>query len=284
VWARGWEGDRNQGTFFPADPRELVWTRHFSFVTRAPFLARDHDFHRPGRDRWAMNRIMGGYVVGLGLACGLLGCKNPPTRPRLDPPPPGVQTTAIDFVDSEGFDNLFESALVNQDPAIVIHTGRSKPDWGPRLNAWIAAWNRGGKVNPATVRGQIPGVPIDGDSIKEFRLLVSGLMDRVEDLAKNGSAWYAEERIRSRRVALLKPYNLRFHMDQDGNIQLIFFNGNYSSFYSSYVQSLKESAEPESWSRSIQCSFCKQWQAKNSVGHLADWSADRKQEGEPMGN
>ena len=59
-------------------------------------------------------------------------------------------------MDADGFDSLLESALVNQDPAIIIQTHATKPDWGDRLNAWIAAWNMGGKVTGGTVRMQAP--------------------------------------------------------------------------------------------------------------------------------
>src|SRR5439155_1407439 len=89
----------------------------------------------------------------------------------------------------------------------LVWTAGGPPD------AWLAAWNRGGKVGPAAdgrkARGQAP-VTVNADTIREFRLLVDDLMGRVETLAKTSSAWYAEERTRSRRVALLKPYNLRF--------------------------------------------------------------------------
>src|SRR5206468_887030 len=97
-----------------------------------------------------------------------------------------------------------------------VRTGRDRPDWGGRLNAWIAAWNAGGKGPGRTARGQaplpgVPGVVLSGEGVRELRLLVDGLMTRVEELAKATSAWWSEERVRSRRVALLRPYNLRFH-------------------------------------------------------------------------
>jgi hypothetical protein len=180
-----------------------------------------------------------------------------------------VRTTDIDYVDTDGFDELFESALVNQDPVIVIHTGKTKPDWDGRLNAWIAAWNRGGPVTtPLTVRGQIPlpGVKLDEGTLREFRLLVGNLMDRVEELARDGTAWWAEERVRSRRVALLKPYDLRFHLGAEGDIDLVFFNGNYASYYPDFVQSLTgataDADEPREWTRGFRCSRCKAAQDK----------------------
>src|SRR5207244_11058640 len=97
---------------------------------------------------------------------------------------------SIDYVDADGFDGLLESALVNQDPAIVIRTGRTKPDWGDRLNAWIAAWNMAGQTG-GTVRMQAPLVPqVVGDegSIREFRLLVEGLMSRLSGPGRLGLA------------------------------------------------------------------------------------------------
>jgi hypothetical protein len=200
----------------------------------------------------------------LALVAGLtavLGCRNPDTRPYRDPPPPEMKTTVLDYVDSDGFDALFESALVNQDPVITIRTGCEKPDWTGRLNAWIAAWNRGGTVDEkVTTRGQspLPTLPkMDVESIRELRLLVNGLMDRVEELAKSGASWWQEERVRTRRVALLRPYNLRFHLDADGKIQLIFFNGRYSGHYTQFVQSLTQSNDAVAWTRVIECSACK---------------------------
>jgi hypothetical protein len=198
------------------------------------------------------------------------GCKNTPEgRPEPEAPPagspanlPAVRPTVMDYVDSEAFDALFESALVNQDAAILVRTGFAKPDWGGRLNAWIAAWNAGG--GGRTVRGQaalgaVSGLAIRGDTVREFRLLVGGLMDRVEELAKTTSAWWSEERVRSRRVALLRPYNLRFHRGEDGNILLIFFHGGHAGHYSGFIKSLTSSAEArEQWARAVECSECKQ--------------------------
>jgi hypothetical protein len=195
----------------------------------------------------------------------LVGCKNTNQgRPLRDPPPPDLVPTTIDYTDSDGFDGLFEAALVNQDPAILIRTGYQKPDWGPRLNAWIAAWNMGGKVQASrpTVRMQapvLPSVTVDGDSIREFRLLIESLMNHVEDIASRQSAWWAEERTRSRRVALLKPYNLRFLMADDGTIQLLFFNGNYSQYYAGFLREMAVAGDGDAleWSRTYRCARCK---------------------------
>jgi len=199
------------------------------------------------------------------LLSAVAGCREPAPRPAPQPPPENVKTTDVDYVNSDAFDALFESALVNQDPVIIVHTGRTKPDWDGRLNAWIAAWNRGGPVGPAprSVRGQIPipGVKVDEGTLREFRLLVGSLMDRVEDLARDGTEWWTEERTRSRRVALLRPYDLRFHLGENGNIDLVFFNGEYASFYPDFVQSLAGSEvdadEPREWTRMFRCSRCK---------------------------
>ncbi len=184
---------------------------------------------------------------------------------------PDLKPTELEYVDSEGFDALLENALVNQDPVIIIQTGRTKPDWEGRLNAWIAAWNRSNSSTrrptrrasseeEPIVRGQapLPQVTVDGDSIREFRLLIAGLLDRVDEAAHNGVAWWAEERARSRRVALLKPYSLRFHKDEEELIQLVFFHGSYASYYPRHMQLLMRSGEMKEakWSRSLECSGC----------------------------
>jgi hypothetical protein len=204
-------------------------------------------------------------VSFLCYALAMCGCAAPkPTRPYRDPPPPEIKPTVITYVDSESFDSYFESALVTQDPVILIQTNRQKPDWEGRLNAWLAAWNMGGAVQDSagkpTVRMQAPLVPkLDGDTVRELRLLIDSLMDRVERLAKERSAWLAEESVKNRRVALLKPYNLRFHLDERRNIQIIFFNGRYAEHYKHFVAAIGDSDEEdcESWCRGITCSQCK---------------------------
>jgi hypothetical protein len=205
-------------------------------------------------------------VLGLALL-GLASCRTPQAAPD-GAPTPDLQPTVLDYVDSDGFDALLETALINQDPVIVVRTGRGKPDWEGRLNAWVAAWNRGaakpgrraaGEPEPVA-RGQapVPKVTVDGDSIREFRLLVAGLLDRVEDAASSHASWWAEERARSRRVSLLKPYSLRFHMGEDDLIQLVFFHGGYAGYYPRHMQLLMRTTDmaDTKWSRSLECSQC----------------------------
>lgn len=197
--------------------------------------------------------------AGLGLAVAV-GCAYTRTgRLAREGPPPPPQPFRLDYVDSDAFDLLFETTLLNAQPVIVVQTGHSKPDWGPRLNAWIAAWNAGRQTGFPAVRGQIPVVPqvvVDGDSIREFRLLIDGLMGRVEESARAGTNWWAEKHMRDRRVALLRPYNLRFHLDADDRVQLIFFHGGYAAYHKEIVRSLAKPAGDESleWSPGYCCS------------------------------
>jgi hypothetical protein len=194
------------------------------------------------------------------LCAGVLSCRSTrTTRPYREPPPSELSPTVLDYVEADGFDALFESALTNRDPVILIQTATSRPDWGPRLNAWIAAWNRGGRVaDGPRARGQAP-VTVNGETLREFRLLVDDLLTRAEDAARRGSSWWAEERTQRRRIDLLRPYSLRFHLDGDGKIQLVFFNGMYSRYYRRFMESMAmgESDEPEEWTRAVQCSHCK---------------------------
>ena len=92
------------------------------------------------------------------------------------------------------------------------------------------------------------------------RLLIDDLMKRVDDLALRGSSWWAEERTQRRRIALLKPYSLRFHLDEDKKIRLIFFNGEYSRHYREIMESiaLRDPDEAEEWCRDMTCSGCKE--------------------------
>jgi hypothetical protein len=203
-----------------------------------------------------MSRSLLGLVL---VAVALLGCRTTrPSQSQSVPPPPSgpVTPTVLQYTDTDSFDVLFEASLINQAPAIIIRTDRDKPDWEGRLNAWIAAWNMGGKGDRRLIRGQIPisGANIDADFLREFRLLVFGVVDRAEDLAKAGSAWWREERTRSKRVELLRPYSLRFHMNEDMKIQLVFFHGNYAGQYADFMASL--GAEKCDWKRSVECSMC----------------------------
>jgi hypothetical protein len=199
----------------------------------------------------------------------------PKARPTAEPPA-DFASTRIDYVDSDAFDELLESALVNHDPAIVIQTGHDKPDWGGRLNAWIAAWNRGG-VMPAggIFRTQAPLLPrVDAATLREFRLLVDDLMGRIEEGVKEGSAWWAQEKVRNRRVELLKPYSLRFHMAEDGRIQIILFNGSYAHYHRQFTNSLEPVEEEPEWRRGYTCSWCKRMrQAARAAGLRADAAA-----------
>jgi hypothetical protein len=199
--------------------------------------------------------------IGVAVLLGMAGCRSfDMSRSDKVTSMPDLTPTVIEYVESDAFDGLFESALVNNDPVILIRTGREMPDWDARLNAWIAAWNRGGKGRARTARGQapVPRVVIDGESIREFRLLVDGLLGRIDEAAEAGSSWYRDQRERSKRVSLLKPYNLRFHKGEDSSIQLIFFHEQYSAYYPRFVQKLmdSETMPVSAWSRTVECSEC----------------------------
>ena len=183
---------------------------------------------------------------------------------------PDITPTRLDYVDTDGFDAVLENALVNQDPVIVVRTGKSRPDWDGRLNAWIAAWNRGGSGRPRAARGQaaLAQAALDKDTLRELRLLINGLLDRVEEAAQTSSTWYADHRERSRRIAVLKPYSLRFHMDDEATIQLVFFHGNYAPYFPRFMQTLTESQGMEEWSRGVDCSRCARGKGKEVEGKL----------------
>lgn len=195
------------------------------------------------------------------------GCTTPKTtRPYQEPPPASVKPTVIAYADTDAFDSLLESALLNREPAILIQTASQKPDWSGRLNAWIAAWNMGGAVaaeepqRRVRMQAPLPTVVVDGDSIREFRLLIDDLMGRVNFLAAEGSSWWKIDKMQKTRVALLKPYNLRFHIDSAKNIQIILFNGQYPAEHRAFVQSIAhpDDRNAEDWARGYSCSQCPQ--------------------------
>jgi hypothetical protein len=205
-----------------------------------------------------MNRLFIGMVAVAAL--GVVGCRT--TREshyKSEPQPaPPIRPTVLQYVDSDAFDALFEVSLINQDPLIIVRTDSEKPDWDGRLTAWIAAWNLGNKADRPVIRSQIPlPTQVDAEFLREFRLLVFGAVDRAEEAAKTGSAWWREERTRSRRVALLRPYNLRFHVCEDMKIQLILFHGEGAAKYRETMTALT-GAEARDWSRTLECSMsCK---------------------------
>ena len=177
-------------------------------------------------------------------------------RPALPSSSANLPNTIIDYVDTDGFDVYFEAALVNRDAVITIRTPNEKPDWTGRLNAWIAAWNMG-KNEPRLFRGQIPLPSIDGDTLREFRLLATSVVNRAEDASKASVLWFREERIRSRRVELLRPYSLRFHMHTDGRIHVIFFHGDHAQHYQQFLATLTDAPDNERWSRTMKFSRCR---------------------------
>lgn len=213
------------------------------------------------RKRW--------FFLAIPLLClSALSCRNVRNvRTYHTPPPAEIKPTILNYLETDAFDELFETVLTSQDPVILIQTETSRPDWGPRLNAWIAAWNEGGKVVDEQQRrfrmqgplaALAPSV-VNGETIREFRLLVADLMTRAEDLARRGSSWWTEERIRRRRVDLLKPYSLRFHLDENQKIQLLFFNGRYAHYFQEVMGAMAMTSADDSdgWARVVTCSHCK---------------------------
>ncbi len=204
-----------------------------------------------------VSRLAPFVSLGFVVAYGCHTTKPAPT-PRNSAQQFNLQATRVDYVDSDAFDLLFETTLLNAPPVVVVQTDHDKPEWGARLNAWIAAWNAGRRTEGFRIRGQIPGAPgvvVDGDSIREFRLLIDGLMNRAEESARTGTRWWAEKHLRDRRVALLKPYSLRFHLDANERIQLIFFHGDFAAQHESVVRALANPTGDESleWAPDFYC-------------------------------
>ena len=75
------------------------------------------------------------------------GCHQPEQRPLPAPPPADIHPTDIDYVDTDAFDALFESALVNQDPAIIIQTPQAVllPD-DSDIRRWVLSRPLDGRI------------------------------------------------------------------------------------------------------------------------------------------
>ncbi len=170
----------------------------------------------------------------LAVAVGLpaIGCRAG-GRPYVAPPTAEAlhAATVIPYYDSEAFDAMLEAALTRQDPVIVIQTATSEPDWSGRLNAWIAAWNEGGPVQPPPqTKSKGIGLPRLGpksvielppNTAEEARLLIEGEIDRIERLARESVAWWRDEQKRKARAAMLKPYVLRVQRDPAQRLQVV---------------------------------------------------------------
>lgn len=249
-------------------PNQLALTRRLGVLF-------PHAYRRANQGGWCvMKRNLWVAIVPL---LALFGCHlfGPTREPLPRDGMPELAPAYVDYIDTDAFDKQFEAYLVAREPAIVVRTDNVRPDWQGRLNAWVAAWNRGGS-RARTVRGQAPlsAVKLDGDGIRELRGLVGDLLSRAEQLAVAGGAWYANERERNKRVALLKPYSLRFHRDGNGPIQLIFFHGDYASYYPTFMRSLMKAPEMEDevWARGVECSHC-QKAVGGGVGRLVSRAA-----------
>ncbi len=118
-------------------------------------------------------------------------------------------------------------------------------------------------------------VTVNAATIREFRLLIDDLMSRAENVARAGSAWFRNERELRHRVELLRPYNLRFHMDGDEHIQIIFFNGRYSQYHADFVRATvrPDNEVPEEWVRGWSCSHCRKDQSTSRGRHGAEEDA-----------
>ncbi|HUR54018.1 MAG TPA: hypothetical protein VMZ71_07795 [Gemmataceae bacterium] len=216
-----------------------------------------------------MSSVVCRLALVAGASLAVAGCKTPPDSPRPtnSAQPAELSVVRLDYADTDAFDLLFETNLRIAQPVIVVHTGHDKPEWGARLNAWIAAWNAGGQNGGVRGRGQLPaGVVVNGDSVREFRLLIEDLMNRAEGSAQAGTRWWAERSMRDHRIALLRPYNLRFHADAEGHIQLIFFHGRHAAQYKDAVRALAEPGEPDEWTRGYHCSRSKDRSADSATG------------------
>ncbi len=211
-----------------------------------------------------------GMLACLGLVFAA-GCRTPPPDRGTPDRPSQVrpEPVRVDYAESEAFDLFLETALVSRQPVIIVQTAFNKPEWGSRLNAWIAAWNSSRQTPGLRSRGQLPPVPsvvVDGDSIREFRLLIDGLMGRVEESARAGGHWWAERHTRERRVTLLRPYSLRFHLGADGHIQLIFFHGDYAAQHKDVVRALADPVGDETleWFPGYCCSLARERVSRRS--------------------
>jgi hypothetical protein len=132
---------------------------------------------------------------------------------------------------------LLEAELTSGREIIVIKTQTKGVTWSNRLTAWIKAWADGGVVKEPEGKGGGPvdaaramradlvqiNVPDPAGTVREGRVLLEHIMDRFEKVAREAVQWYRDERVRKRRVDLLKPYRFAFAIDPEGHKQIFFY-------------------------------------------------------------
>lgn len=144
------------------------------------------------------------YVVLLVL----IGCGTP-QRTYQPPPPPNYPDREIPFEDSNAFDSLLETLLINQTPVIRIVLDTTTPDWPDRLVVWLRAYRDGGQVAAPTGKGGLSSLlwlAANATSSTEAREALEATFDRLEETTTAVATWWSNERERQRRIELLRAY------------------------------------------------------------------------------
>lgn len=161
------------------------------------------------------------------------GCRAP-ERAWCPPPPADFRGRDIRFEDAPAFDALLGNYLTNGTPVIRILLDTPKPDWSPRLVAWMDAYAAGGKVRPAAGKGALSSLlwlASSASSPNEARQLLENLLDRIENKATAATDAWSRAAERKRRTALLQPYLLDAECDPDnhGNYVIVLYSGAWKS-------------------------------------------------------
>ncbi len=164
----------------------------------------------------------------------LIGEPSRAERSYQPPPPPGYPWLDVPYSDSEAFDTLLDCYLQAGKPAIRIVLDTKEPDWLPRMNAWLKAYQAGGQVRQPTGKGGLDSLLwLAGmaQTPSDARQLLETAFDHLETYVKAGLAWWNDEQQRRRRIDLLKPYNLDAVREsrRGDKYSILLCNGRYES-------------------------------------------------------
>ena len=166
------------------------------------------------------------------LAFGFVGCQaSEKLREYQPPPPPNFVCKELPFDDSDAFDAALKLHLSNGAPVVRVLLDSPRPDWPPRLVAWLDAYRAGGKVRPPSGKGvaALAWLGALSGSPTEARQLLESSLDRIAVAGAAVARQVARAQDQAERTALLAGYVLDADQDaaRGGLFTLVLYNGRY---------------------------------------------------------